>query len=943
MRLSVSNSIQRDNLEYVDQLWHLFKKDSNLVTNDWRLFFEGVEFAGGLNQNQNEIQNPIQSDNQNYAIGVGGAGSTSEKGFNPKELSVYKLIMAYRQYGYLEAQLDPLTNSATPLDLLRLENFELSDRDLSLEFNAGYLLGFQTPVTLDKIVKTLKDKYSSKMALVCADALPDVQAWLYQEYEKSFSRDLSNEQKIRIANQLSEAESFEKFLHSRFVGAKRFSMEGAEAMLPMFDWMTQQSSDYQINESVVGMAHRGRLTMLNCFFEKPAEQLLSGFVGESGTHNPFEEFDGDVKYHLGYRKIKKTKNGEMPVTLAFNPSHLEAVNTVVLGMARAAQRLQRDTKERSKVLPVLIHGDAAFAGQGIVQETLQMSQVRGYRVGGTVHIVVDNQVGFTTNPENSRSTPFASDVAKAIGAPVILVNGDSVESCVKAMDLAIKYRQFWKRDIVINMVCYRRYGHNEGDEPSYTQPQMYKIIKDHPTPREIYHKKLISEGVTTPQVLEAKYAELLAELDKKLQNVRQKEYPIEPYKFEGVWKGLRRSETSDFDQSLPIASGYPISKLKDIGQSLCQYPDGFTPHAKLSRLLDLRAKMASGEEKLDWGTAELLAFGSLLDQGYHVRLTGQDCVRGTFSHRHAGLYDFNTGEPYLALKQKYQGHAEFCVYDSILSEYGVLGFEYGNSISDPNFLSLWEAQFGDFSNGAQIIIDQFIISAESKWQQMSGLVMLLPHGFEGQGPEHSSARLERYLQLCAQNNIQVIVPTTPAQIFHAYRRQMIRPFRKPLVVMSPKSLLRHPMAVSELKDLSEGGFQEVILDEGIKNTKEVETLILCTGKLYYELAQERTKSSKTQTAIVRIEQLYPFPTKQIIAVLKSYPRLKNLVWAQEEPKNMGAYQFMYFKLSEVLFKEGFSHLPLHYVGRSEKSSPAVGSMARHQNEQAQIVKGCFSI
>lgn len=909
----MSNSMIRDNLEYIDQLWLQYKKDPQSLTSDWRYFFEGVEFAG--------VQN------------LGAS-------FDEKELGVVRLIQNFRQFGYLQADLDPLVNTAPHLDWLSLAAFGLDEKDIERSFSVTKSF-FGREMTLAEVVQLLRKAYCGKWSVHCTDALPAVQSWFQKQIEGAGLTTLTNEEKKQVSYHLARAESFEKFLHSRFVGAKRFSIEGGENLIPMLEWSAEKSTELGIQEIVMGMAHRGRLTTLTRFFEKPVEQLLTGFLAQDQEDLPFEDFDGDVKYHLGYKKQKKTSQGSVSVALAFNPSHLEAVNTVVLGMARAAQRLRKDTKDRSQVLPILIHGDAAFAGQGIVQETLQMSQVKGYRVGGTIHLVIDNQVGFTTNPENSRSSHFASDVAKLIQAPVILVNGDDAEACIGAMDLALKFRQEWHRDIVINMVCYRRYGHNEGDEPAYTQPQMYQLIKAHPTPREIFNKKLISEGVVTAEVLDSQYQELMTQLDQSLEAVRKKSVYVEPYKFEGQWKSLRKAASKDFDQ--PVETGVKKDLLVSLATDLSKYPEGFHPHPKLMKLLEQRLKVAKGEEPMDWGLGELLAFGSLLDQGYHVRLTGQDCVRGTFSHRHAGLYDHQTGEGFMALKQRYWDKSEFCVYDSILSEYGVMGFEYGNSIWDPNFLSLWEAQFGDFANGAQIMIDQFIASAESKWQQMSGLVLLLPHGYEGQGPEHSSARLERFLQLCAQNNMQVIVPTTPAQIFHAYRRQMIRPFRKPLIVMTPKSLLRHPKAVSHLEDLAKGHYQEVIEDQTIKNAKEVDTLVLCSGKIYYELDQERVAQKNNKTAIVRVEQLYPTPVTQLAKIIKSYPKLKRIIWAQEEPKNMGAYQFMYFRLSELLFQAGLTQIPLHYVGRSERSSPATGSPTRHRQEQEQIIKGCFSI
>ncbi|MDW8189718.1 MAG: 2-oxoglutarate dehydrogenase E1 component [Pseudobdellovibrionaceae bacterium] len=903
-----------ENRELMEQLWRTYKEDPQKVSRDWFYFFQGLEFSG------------IQE-----LVGFS---------FNEKEWGVLRLILSFRQFGYLEANLDPLVNTPANSDLLRLSHFGLSDEDIDKTFQVPrYFWGRE--MTLGELVTHLRQLYCGKITIQVADALPEIQEWFFERWERRAPNALTLEEKKQIAWHLARAESFERFLHRRFVGAKRFSIEGADNLLSMMERLALKASEFQVQELVVGMAHRGRLTCLTRFFEKPVEAILLGFLQPEKEQVPFDEYDGDVKYHWGYQKEKKLINGrKIKVTLAFNPSHLEAVNPVVLGMTRAAQRLYQDTKERGKVIPVLIHGDAAFAGQGIVQETFQLSQVRGYRVGGTIHIVVDNQVGFTTNPENGRSTPFASDVAKMIQAPVIHVNGDDAEACVRAVDLAVEYRQRWKRDVIINMICYRRYGHNEGDEPSYTQPLLYRLIKDHPTPREIYLKKLSNEGELVVEELEKQFQGLLSELDKTLEGLHHKPQTVEPFEFKGPWEGLRRATPQDFEKEWE--TGYDLKKLQEIGVVIASYPANFSPHPKLLKMLEQRKKMAYGEEPVDWGMGELLAFGSLLDQGYHVRLTGQDCVRGTFSHRHAALYDVHTGESFSALKVRYANQSEFCVYDSILSEYGVMGFEYGNSIYDPRFLSIWEAQFGDFSNGAQIIVDQFISAGETKWQQMSGLVLLLPHGFEGQGPEHSSARLERYLQLCAQNNIQVIVPTTPAQIFHAFRRQMIRPFRKPLIVMTPKSLLRHPKAVSPIADLARGEFQTIIGDE-LVDPKGVESLILCSGKIYFELEAARQAQSKKNTAIVRLEQLYPFPAKKIGTMLKSYPKLKAVIWAQEEPKNMGAYQFVYFRLAEVFFKEKLGHLTLLYAGRGERSSPATGSSNKHKLEQEQIIQSALSL
>lgn len=909
----MAGSMNRDNVQFIEQLYQQYRQNPESVSTDWKMFFEGVDFA---------TERP--------------AGGLSEK-----ELDVYHLITAYRNYGHFEADLDPLTNAHTPSDQLALSRFNLTEKDLDTSFQIGVIIG-KPGASLREIVQHLRLAYCGKLTVQCAEALPEVRNWFIREFEQH--RDglkITPEQKKKIFATLNKTEVLEKFIHARYVGAKRFSIEGGDALLPMLEALAQNGTAKGVEEILIGMAHRGRVNVLANFMGKKPEYIFADFNGPTETSVPIEDYDGDVKYHLGYQLERETENGKVHVQLAFNPSHLEAVNPVVLGMTRASQRRRKDMGKRKKVVPVLIHGDAAFAGQGVIAETFQMSQVRGYTVGGTVHIAIDNQVGFTTNPENARSSHYCTDLAKILATPVLHVNGDDVESCVRAMEIAIRYRQEWGRDIVVNLICYRRYGHNEGDEPAFTQPLMYDIIRKHPTLREIYAKQLVKEGVLDQASVDKLYSDEMDRLQVIYEATKAQPPKIQPFKFEGFWKGLRKGVAADFDK--PTDTTFDIKELEKIGIMLGEVPSGFTPHPKLIKLLENRKKMGKGEEMLDWGTAELLAYGSLLEEGTSVRLTGQDCVRGTFTHRHAALYDVKTGESYAALDQIQGDKVEFCVYDSILSEYGVLGFEYGNSVCDPTFLTLWEAQFGDFANGAQIIIDQFLTAGESKWQQMAGLVLLLPHGYEGQGPEHSSARLERFLQQCAQTNIQVVNLTTPAQIYHALRRQIHRPFRKPLIVMSPKSLLRHPRAISSMDELAKGTFHEVLTDTLLKDPKKVETVALVSGKLYYELLEEREKLKSERTAIVRVEQLYPTPSKQIAAALKSYPNLKNLVWVQEEPKNMGAYQYIYFRLSELLIREGLTNLSLHYVGRGERSSPATGSIYRHKVEQAEILKNCFAI
>lgn len=901
----------RENLDYIEQLYQQFKQDPNSVSNDWKRFFEGVEFA-----------------------------SDGSLGLSEKELDVYHLITAFRNYGHFEADLDPLTNTPAPSDQLTLARFNLKDADLDQKFQIGHIIG-KPNATLREIVQHLRSVYCGKLTVQVAEALPEVRNWFIKEFEQNKSNfKLSANEKKDIFHSLTRAESLEKFIHTRYVGTKRFSVEGGDSVLPMLETLVSRGTGKGVEEIVIGMAHRGRVNVLANFMGKALEYIFADFNGPTETAEPIDDFDGDVKYHLGYKADKKTENGNCQVVLAFNPSHLEAVNPVVLGMARASQRRRQDTKTRKKVIPVLIHGDAAFAGQGVLTETFQMSQVKGYTVGGTIHLAIDNQVGFTTSPENARSSHYCSDASKVLATPVLHVNGDDVESCVRAMDIALRYRQEWGRDIVITITCYRRFGHNEGDEPAYTQPLMYDIIKKHPTPREIYGKQLIRENVIDQAHYDGLYNEKIENIQKIYEHTKTNPPKIQPFKFDGFWKGLRKSKASDFET--PTNTKFDIKTLKSICKLMGEVPAGFTPHPKLVKLLETRKTMGEGKELLDWGTAELLAYGSLLSEGTSVRLTGQDCVRGTFTHRHSGLYDIKTGEPYFALDTINGDKVEFCVYDSILSEYGVLGFEYGNAICDPTFLTLWEAQFGDFANGAQIIIDQFLSAGEAKWQQMSGLVLLLPHGYEGQGPEHSSAKLERFLQLCAQNNMQVCNLTTPAQIYHALRRQMKRDFRKPLVVMSPKSLLRHPKAVSSLEDLADGTFQEVIPDTILKDATKVETVALCSGKVYYDLLEEREKTKNERTALVRVEQIYPNPMKQIAAIVKTYPNVKNIVWCQEEPRNMGSWGHIAFRLQEMIDAEKFK-VKLSYVGRPDRASPATGSVYRHKVEQAQLVQDCLAV
>ncbi len=902
--------INQSNVGYIEDQYQNFLKSPDSVDSNWRRFFEGIEFSKKLAPEQ------------------GGALSTSE-------LSVYNLIKAYRDYGHYEANLNPLASGPKAFPELSFHSFGLTDADQDKNFQIGSIVGMPN-AKLKDIINQLREYYCKTISVQVHDAMPTVRDWFFKEFEQPRPT-LAKTEKIEIHNQLVKTESFEKFIHTRYVGKKRFSIEGGDSLIPMLEKFVTSGTPLGCEELVLGMAHRGRVNVLVNFMGKAMPAVFAEFEGIRDENNSF--FDGDVKYHLGFSADKKTANGNCHISLAFNPSHLEAVNPVVLGMVRAKQRRRKDTASRKKVIPILIHGDGAMIGQGVVAETFTMSGLKGYTVGGTIHICIDNQVAFTASPEEERSSPYSSDMAKIIQSPVIHVNGDDVEACVRAADIAIRFRQEFKRDVVINVICYRRFGHNEGDEPMFTQPLMYEKIKKHPTALEIYTRKLESESIITHDESDLVFKARIDELQKILDNTRKTPPEMRPLVFDGLWKGFRRAEHADFDKS--VVTKTDLATLKKVTGILTHFPAGFNINPKVQKLLDSRAKMMDGDGAVDWGMGELLSYGCLLFDGTPVRLSGQDSIRGTFSHRHSAYYDQKTGEKFTPLSQIRPDDVEFCVYDSPLSEYAVMGFEYGNSSSDPTFLTIWEAQFGDFVNGAQIILDQFISSAEQKWQRMSGLVLLLPHGYEGQGPEHSSARLERFLQMCAQDNIQVCNMTTPAQLFHVLRRQMKRDFRKPLVIMSPKSLLRHPLVISKIKEFTEGQFNEVLPDT-VAKVKEVESAIICSGKVYYDLLAAKEKiAGQEKVALIRAEQLYPFPESQFSAIFKSYTNMKKIIWCQEEPKNMGAWTFMQPRLTELAAALNLD-VSLSYAGRTERASPATGSEKVHQYEQAELVQSAYT-
>jgi 2-oxoglutarate dehydrogenase E1 component len=897
--------INRSNADYVDSLYQQYLRDPASVDPQWALFFAGFEAAGG-----------------NGARAEAVAPSAAER-----NLGVFDLIHSYRELGHLIADLDPLGHNQETHPLLDPAEFGFEDADLERVVECPSFKGC-TSAPVRELIARLRATYSGTLAVEYMDISDKEQrTWLQERMEPTLNKpQLSAEDRKHIFSRLAAAEGFEQFLQTKFVGQKRFSLEGGEALIPLLATLVEDAGDNGVQEIVMGMAHRGRLNVLAHILRKPYEMILSEF---EGTLLPtWIQGDGDVKYHLGYARDHTTRNGrKVHVSLCSNPSHLEVVDPIVEGIVRAKQHYLDDTA-RTRVVPVLIHGDAAFTGQGIVAETLALSELEAYRTGGTVHIIINNQIGFTTAPADYRFTRYPSDVAKIIQAPVFHVNGDDPEAAVQAARLAIAFRNTFKKDVIIDLVCYRRHGHNETDDPTFTQPVMYKEIAAHPTVRALYAERLIAAGVVTRDDVAKGAAELREILEDALNYARDFQPRQQVFALGGVWKGM---QWAGDDWSAHTA--VPLETLQRIAQNVRSLPPGFAAHPRVQRLLDERADMLAADGKIDWGCAEMLAFGSILLEGTKIRLSGQDSGRGTFSHRHAILRDVNTNERYVPLDHLAPDQGPFHIVDSMLSEAAALGFEYGFSSADPRNLIIWEAQFGDFSNEAQVIIDQFISSAESKWQRMSGIVLLLPHGYEGQGPEHSSARLERFMQLCAENNLQVCNLTTPAQYFHALRRQMHRNFRKPLIIMSPKSLLRHKLAVSAPRDLTEGGFQLVIGEVEPMDPAKVRRLLFCTGKVYYELLVARRERNVDDIAIVRIEQLYPFPGKEVGAVLQTYPAVQEVLWVQEEPWNMGGWHEMYRRLRRVVPEP----IVIGYAGRRAAASPATGSYKLHKAEEADLI------
>ena len=841
-----------------------------------------------------------------------------------------QLINSFRFRGHQNANLDPLGLwQREQVRDLQLAHHDLSENDFDKEYKLGSFAIGQESMKLGELYKVLKTTYCGSIgAEYMHMTSTDEKRWLQQRLESVQAQaSLSKAEKVDLLNGLIAADGIEKYLGAKFPGAKRFSLEGGDALVPMLKELINRAGVHGTKEVVIGMAHRGRLNVLVNVMGKNPSKLFDEF---SGKHDDLLG-SGDVKYHQGYSSDFLTPGGNVHLALAFNPSHLEIVNPVVIGSVRARLDRRKDA-QGDIVLPITIHGDSAIAGQGVVQETFNMSQARAFKVGGTVRIVINNQVGFTTNKqEDTRSTEYCTDIAKMVQAPIFHVNSDDPEAVILVTQLALDYRNKFKRDVVVDLVCYRRHGHNEADEPSATQPLMYKVVKKHPVPRQIYADRLIAEKTITTEeskILTATYRKLLDEGQCTVEQWR----PMTGHSVD--WSPyIGHNWDDDYDKEIPL------DKLKDLARKVCHVPDGFPVQGRVQKIYDDRAKMASGEKLLDWGMAENLAYACIVDLGKRVRLTGQDSGRGTFFHRHAVLHNQDDGSAYLPLQNISAEQGPFDVHDSVLSEVSVLAFEYGYTTAEPEGLTIWEAQFGDFANCAQVVFDQFISSGEQKWGRLCGLTVLLPHGFEGQGPEHSSARLERYLQLCADHNMQVCVPSTPAQVFNMLRRQVVRPMRRPLIVMSPKSLLRHPLAVSSLDELASGEYKNVIGEIDDINPSDVKRVVFCSGKVYYELLEQRRKNEQTDVAIVRVEQLYPFPEKDMAEVLKDYQHVQQFVWCQEEPQNQGAWYCSQHHFRNAVPKGTY----LMYAGRSASAAPAVGYMSEHVKEQQALISDALTV
>jgi len=900
-------------------LYDQYLQNPDTVEPSWRSFFQGFDFA-------NEFASPVE---QLSAMANGNVTNTENAEKILKEFNVLKLIEGYRTRGHLFTKTNPVRDRRTYSPTLAIENFGLSQSDLNTVFDAAKIVNMQ-PSTLAAIIKHLESVYCSSIGveyMYIRD--PKVQEWIknrldINDNQPSFSAD----QKKTILGKLNEAISFETFLHAKYVGQKRFSLEGCEAAIPALDALIEAAAEKGVEQFIMGMAHRGRLNVLANIFGKNTQNIFSEFDGKDYDDDMY--FDGDVKYHLGLTSDRETNSGKkINLNLAPNPSHLETVGAVIEGIARAKQD-RRYPNEASKVLPIALHGDAAVAGQGIVYEIVQMAKLDGYKTGGTIHLVINNQVGFTTNYLDARSSTYCTDVAKVTLSPVLHVNADDVEAVVHAMMFALDYRMEFGGDVFIDLLGYRKYGHNEGDEPKFTQPILYKAISKHKNPRDIYAEKLRNEGIIDANYVKELEEKYKAKLDENLEESRKKDLTVITPFMQNVWTGFE--QVSDEGMLKKQDTSFDKNSLTEIAKTICELPSNKKFISKITKIIKDRNNMYFETDNLDWAMGELLAYGSLLKEGYDVRISGQDVERGTFSHRHAVIKVEDSEEEVVLLDNIKDRKGNFYIYNSLLSEYGVVGFEYGYALASPNTLTIWEAQFGDFSNGAQIMIDQYISAGEDKWNNQNGLVMLLPHGYENQGAEHSSARMERYLQMCAKHNMYIADCTTPANFFHLLRRQMKSNFRKPLIVFTPKSLLRHPLAVSKADELANGQFQEILDDPNVTDKKAIKSLVFCTGKVYYDIIAKREELERNDVAVVRLEQLFPLAIEQIKEIIASYPNVEDYVWAQEEPKNMGAYSYMLMN---------FDLVKLRLASPKAYSAPAAGSYERSKKRQAKALAMVF--
>lgn len=902
--------------EYIENLYKQFVKDPSGIDPDIRKFFEGFDFAiaNGLVSVPSNNTQKTESENIDWF----------------KEINVYRMILGYRNKGHLIAKTNPIRERKNRNANLDLIFFGLNESDFDTNFFAGNIIGLGT-TSLRNIIAHLKKSYASNIGIEFKYITDQGKIeWLTNEIENNFPNPLSIPKRKRILEKLNQGVMFEKFLHTKYIGQKRFSLEGGETTIAALDAIINTAANHEVQEVVIGMAHRGRLNVLANIMGKTYEQIFSEFEGTAKVDQTMGS--GDVKYHMGYGSDVQTADDKnVHLKLMPNPSHLEAVDPVVLGFARAKADVMYDSNF-DKILPILIHGDASVAGQGIVYEILQMCNLKGYYTGGTIHFVINNQIGFTTDFDDARSADYSTSVAAMVQAPVLHVNGDDAEAVVKCAEIATRYRQEFNSDIFIDMVCYRRHGHNEGDDPKYTQPQLYALIDKHPNPREVYTNYLLEHGEPDAKEL-AKEMEkkFWADLQERLDEIKQNPLPYKYQPPELAWKSLRKATAEDFDAS-PITA-IAEEKLRNLFKGIMLWPADFKPLKKVEKLLQDKIKLLESENKIDWATGELLAYASIITENKIVRMSGQDVKRGTFSHRHAVLRDEETNKGYNRLKNLQEGQQKFRIYNSLLSEYGVLGFEYGYALANPDSLVIWEAQFGDFNNGAQTMIDQFITAGEQKWNRMNGIIMLLPHGYEGQGPEHSSARMERFLQMCAELNLVITNITTSANLFHVMRRQIAWPFRKPLINFSPKAYLRYAGSYSSINEFTQGGFKEIIDDVFVPDATAVKKVLFCTGKLYFELAEKQLKENIVDVAIVRLEQIYPLPQKQLDGLYKKYSKAI-WFWVQEEPLNMGAASFLKMNLQNISFG---------VISRNASAATATGYAKIHAQEQKEIIETAFSI